>query len=211
MSTELDEHGQPVIRSLSAERLHNRAFDELIGMCRGLIADDVLDVKEARGLKAWLDANREHVWGWPANVLYSRLHRALLDDALDEEEQKDLLQLIRETVGGASLEADLASLSTTLPLNRPAPKIDFPGKAFCITGRFVFGARKRCEHEIMQRSGMVKSTVTAATDYLVVGLIGSAQWIHSTHGRKIEAAINLRDVQRKPVAIVSEIHWTNAL
>jgi len=33
----------------------------------------------------------------------------------------------------------------------------------------------------------------AATSFLVIGAIGSRDWIHSTHGRKIEAAVKLRE------------------
>jgi hypothetical protein len=45
---------------------------------------------------------------------------------------------------------------------------------------------------------------------LVVGTIRSRDWLHSTHGRKIEHAVELAG-QNHPIAIVSEEHWANNL
>jgi hypothetical protein len=41
---------------------------------------------------------------------------------------------------------------------------------------------------------------------LVIGEIGSQDWLHSTHGRKIEKAIEYNDTGAK-IAIVPEKHW----
>lgn len=48
------------------------------------------------------------------------------------------------------------------------------------------------------------------THYLVIGDIGSAAWMHSTHGRKIEAAVELLE-RGTGIAIISEAHFMKSL
>jgi hypothetical protein len=40
----------------------------------------------------------------------------------------------------------------------------------------------------------------------VIGSIGSRDWIHSTHGRKIETAVAMRE-RGHSIALVGEEHW----
>ncbi|MCC7014845.1 MAG: BRCT domain-containing protein [Planctomycetes bacterium] len=224
MSATLDPDGQPIVRSFNAKRLEDSAIDELIGVCRGVLADGAVSDGEALFLLDWLNKNRAAANLWPANVLYERLRRMLLDKQLDPDEQGELLVLLRQVIGGSPSEAaDLLarvdtdasgdpprSVSTALPLDDPQPTIEFVGRQFCLTGKFVYGSRTDCEAEVIARGGAAKSGPSRSTSYLVIGHVGSAQWIHSSHGRKIEKAVELRELGA-PVAIVSELHWTNAL
>lgn len=100
----------------------------------------------------------------------------------------------------------VSSYSSTLPLCAPPPAVLFPGRRFCLTGKFLFGTRKQCEAAVLQLGGETQSTPTSSTSFLVIGAIGSRDWVHSTHGRKIEAAVRLRD-NGGFLGIVSEEHW----
>ncbi len=44
----------------------------------------------------------------------------------------------------------------------------------------------------------------------VIGAIGSRDWIHSTHGRKIERAVELRE-QGTGIYILSEEYWADSI
>ena len=46
--------------------------------------------------------------------------------------------------------------------------------------------------------------------YLLVGTVGSEEWLHSTHGTKIIRAVELKR-EGRPLAIVSERPWTATL
>ncbi|NCC30133.1 MAG: hypothetical protein EOM22_18785, partial [Gammaproteobacteria bacterium] len=59
-----DEHGQPPSR-FSQSRLSDRGIDELIGLCRGVLADGVLVESEVRFLADWLDRHRQIADQWP--------------------------------------------------------------------------------------------------------------------------------------------------
>jgi NAD-dependent DNA ligase len=196
-------------KTRSPGRIQDRLVDELIGICRGVIADGIVDEQEAIFIGQWIEAHRDIADRWPVNILYARLTEMLKDGVLSANEQMDLLETLREITGetGVFVEADR---STTLPLDRPEPAVTFEGKAFCLTGRFAFGSNLECEETIVELGGIVDSTLGKDTDYLVIGELCSPDWAHTTFGRMIERAVNLRE-QGQAIAIVSEEHWVNSL
>jgi hypothetical protein len=56
---ELDPNGQPLNRYFNHSRLNDRKVDELIGLCKGLIADGVVNQAEAEFIQSWLRNNKE--------------------------------------------------------------------------------------------------------------------------------------------------------
>src|SRR5688572_4242681 len=67
-------------------RLATRNMDELIGMCRMVLADGAIDNMEAQFLLDWIEKNYQAVQQWPGNVLYERITRAMSDGKIDPEE-----------------------------------------------------------------------------------------------------------------------------
>ena len=193
-------------RSRASVRIQDRLIDELIGISRGVIADGEVDEREAIFLGQWIESHREVAGKWPVNVLYARLIEMLKDGILSKGEQHELLATLRDITGGDT--AYDQQKSTTLPLDRPAPEIDFEDSVFCLTGRFVFGSLLECEETIAELGGVVVQAPTADTDYLVIGELGSPDWIHATFGRSIERAVELQQSGHGP-RIISEEHWVN--
>lgn len=191
---------------MTYHRRRDRGVDELIGICRGFLADGAIVKQEADFLLDWVERHAEFRDEFPFNVLYQRLHDALSDGVLDSDEEADLLDCIVKLVGGETDYGDVKSLSIALPLNQPAPQISFPGHSFVVTGTFSYGPRRLVCQAIEGRGGEVKPSVSRHIAYLVIGAVGSRDWIHSSYGRKIEAAIALRQ-EGLPISIVSEHHW----
>ena len=196
-------------RSTNASRVQDRLIDELIGVCRGVIADGRVDEQEAIFLGQWIENHREIADRWPVNILYTRLVEMLKDGILNTQEQEELLTTLRDLTGESALYQE-PNRSTSLPLNKPAPDVEFAGKTFCLTGRFVFGSKVDCEETILEMGGDTVDLPTAETDFLVIGEMGSPEWVHTTFGRAIEHAIELRE-SGASIAIVSEEHWVDAL
>jgi hypothetical protein len=139
----LDAHGQPKNRAFNAARINDRVIDELIGVCRGVLADGEVQKSEAKFLIDWMDSNRQAAEQWPARVLYPRIQEMLSDSVLDPQEEGELMDLLVEITGGnANVVERVASLAGTLPLDDPAPAIHFEGKSFCFTGTCVAGLGK---------------------------------------------------------------------
>ena len=88
--------------------------------------------------------------------------------------------------------------------------IDYAGRSFCLTGRFVFASITECAEAVSEMGGVIDQTPTRETNYLVIGELCRADWVHATFGRSIERAIELRD-QGYGFQIVSKECWVNSL
>ncbi len=205
-----DDSGAAPRSTITKRRRLDRSIDELIGISRGILADGLIVKAEAEFLLSWLDKHREFADSYPYSVLYPRITDMLSDGVLDADEEGELMAMLLELQGGVHDYAEGVSNSATLPLCKPAPEVKFGGCIFVVTGTFAAGNRKEVTAEIEQRGGVVKGSPTKNTDYLVIGDVGSRDWVHSTYGRKIEKAVTLRD-EGTGIQIVSEQHWLNYL
>jgi NAD-dependent DNA ligase len=197
----------PLFRS---QAVGQRQVDELIGLCKGILLDGAVSKNEADGLMNWLEANKAAANVWPGSALYARLHRALADGALDPDEEKELLGILVQTVAPLGASESPANKSTALPIDDPPPTIVFVARTFCFTGQFASGSRQWCEQQVLARGGIPKASITKKLDYLVIGEIGSRDWLHSTHGRKIESAMTLKQ-EGATLQIIGERHWHTAI
>lgn len=205
----IDQHGQLLNSCIARARLVDRQIDELIGVCKGVLADGMLFKEEADFLLCWLEMNRQVADKWPANILYGRLLSAVEDGIIDPDEEKDLIETLMDITGGVVDPSTHQLQSSQLPLDDPPPPVMFSGKLFCATGRFVSGTRGSIVALINQSGGSYKNTVVKKTDYLVIGELSSRDWIHSSFGRKIEKALDMRKAGGK-VKILSERHMLDS-
>jgi hypothetical protein len=207
-----DDHGQPRYISCNSYFLNDRTIDELIGVARGILADGTVNIKEADYLLKWLERNAKFANDKIINSLFCRVSRMLSDNNLDKDEEEELISILKSITGEQNPEQAAATIAATFPLNNPAPKIKIENKCFCLTGKFAYGPRKICEEVIVERRGLIKTTISDYVDYLVIGTLSSDQWRHTSYGRKIEHAVKLRDSQNprtygEKIAIIHEDHW----
>lgn len=196
-----------LISAFRNEAVTDRQIDELIGIIKGVLADGMVSQGEVEFLISWMETNRRAANLWPAKALYPRLLAVMADGRLDLEEESEILELLTKTVGGNTAPQNgIASDSTRLPLTEPARPIQFAGQVFCFTGAFNSGKRTWCEQQIMDRGRIASGTITKKLNYLVIGDIGNENWLHSTHGRKIEKAIEYNAAGGN-ILIVGEEHW----
>ena len=205
-----DDHGQPLNNGFRAAARAEREIDELIGLCKGIVADGSVNQTEAEFLCRWLQLNSQATNSWPATVLYPRVKAMLLDGKLDQKEEGELLSLLLKTAGGDAARLNAHSLSMNLPFNDPLPEIVIPDSQFCFTGKFISGTRQQCHANVVARGGLATESITKSLDYLVIGVIGSRDWIHSTFGTKIQKAVAIRD-DGFPLAIISEEHFLKTM
>ncbi|WP_057638199.1 BRCT domain-containing protein [Stenotrophomonas ginsengisoli] len=127
---------------------------------------------------------------------------------IDQNESADLHETLIRFLGGEAFDArgQTASLSISLPVIEPHPVIEHSGALFVVTATFAFGFRSLVHQAIEERGGLIGSSSKKKTRYLVIGELGSRDWINSNAGTKILKAVSLRD-EGHPIAIVSEPHW----
>lgn len=148
----------------------------------------------------------------PFNRIYTVLSEILADGVIDSDESADLHDTLIRFVGGEAFDANagVAAQSSLLPVDDPEPSIVHSDRSFVVTGTFTFGARAAVNEEIQRLGGRVAGSPSRKTDFLIVGELGSRDWINSNAGRKILTAVELRDGGH-PIAIVSERHWVQHL
>lgn len=200
----IDEHGDRVNQFACDKKNSDRDADELIGICRGIIADGTVVEEEARFLHSWLNDRKYYLNSWLGKILKERLDAYFEDDVWDKEEQENFCELVKQSLGLNKEVEEVAA--TDLPFNDPQPSIEFTEHNFVVSGNFASGPRKKVQAMIEGKGGLIQKTVTKVTDYLVVGELASRNWIHSAYGRKIEKAIKLRD-NGCSVSIIDEQHW----
>jgi NAD-dependent DNA ligase len=188
---------------------------ELVGVCKGVLADGVVNLSEAFFILEWLDMRPAVQKLWPADVLYESLSAALEDGRLSEQQELELLELlvgitgVNVTIQYSDGLEDKVGTSARLPVDEGVD-VRFDGRSFCLTGVFSEWRRAECESRVIESGGFVQKTPTKKTDYLVVGAVGSSQWAQSSFGRKIEKAVALRD-SGVDIFIISEEAWKAAL
>jgi hypothetical protein len=84
--------------------------------------------------------------------------------------------------------------------------MSFEKKLFYLKGKFCYRTGDQCKKEVITKGGAIQSARSMKSDYLVVEVISSSDWVHSTYGRKIEAAVELRS-KGLPISISAEEHW----
>lgn len=188
----------------------DRTVDELIGLAKGMVADEKIHPKEAEFLEQWLICNQNCNDKWPVSIIYMRITEMMADRVLENHEQKELLKLLKAFSGGLEAINGYQNLSTALPLEDPLPDVIFVNRRFCFTGKCLSYERKDC-HALSEVLGAKCSKdVRTDTDYVIIGWVGSSHWKHTSFGRKIETAVKYRD-SGHPISIISEEHWVNAL
>jgi NAD-dependent DNA ligase len=195
-------------------RIDRRAADALVGLAAGITADGIVNIAEAVFLKQWLEDNLAHLNDPVINLLYSRLACILQDNALDVDESRELLDILR-SFSGVRIErpkdgGTAAIIPTDLPFNSPVPDLVWDGRMFVFTGVMAFGPRKNCQALVEERGGLIGGSISKKVHYLVVGSVGNEQWRHSTYGTKIMKAVELREAGAS-IAIVGEDHWQKML
>ena len=194
-----------LLRIYNRSRLEERSVSEFIGFCHGALADGKVDQTEAEYLEKWL-AQNAFIAGNPVmQILLRRVTQMLGDGFLDSEESAELMDVMKELVGG-DFELGEVAKPTTLPLDSPMPELVIPHSLFCFTGTFAFGTRSECENALIDKGGVPTSNPTKKTNYLVIGSYATESWMYSSYGRKIEKACQMRD-SGVGISIVNEDHW----
>jgi hypothetical protein len=187
-----------------------QAMIELIGVCKGVIADSRVTPEEAVFLRDWLKENAHLGCVWPVNVLTRRLEAIFADGQVDACEQAELLRMLTRITAARPMPFIARREAVPLPLTLPEPPVSISQRAFCLAGGFIYGSRQRCEEEIANRGGRVVAEPSAPADFLVIGTLSNADWQKSPEAGKIQRALDLR-TQGFQVSIVSEEYWVSSL
>jgi NAD-dependent DNA ligase len=205
-----DRDGQAPSPSFNWQRNTEKAIESLLGICQGLIADNTLNNAEILFLEMWLRDNEDITDCWPGDVIAARVSGILADRVVTTEEAEDLKNTLVAIVGGSFFETGAAGgFATQLPAD-VIDAVTFDGSLFCLTGKFLYGPRKKCENAIISRGGRITNNITCHLNYLVVGTLSSRDWLYSSFGHKIQKAIENKRLGQA-LSIITEERWIEFL
>jgi NAD-dependent DNA ligase len=210
MKSRTDFDGQPENSRFNAQGRAERDVSEMLGLVKGILSDGVVNEKETLALRNWLKAHPDVREKWPGEALSEKLQGIFADGVITREECEDLRDTLSQMVGGEAGIIGGENAATSLPLDVPAPKIVFRDQVFVFTGKFAFGPRSACEEITLDAGGICEENVARRTNYLVIGTLGSRDWIQTPYGRKIEKAVEYKTEGQK-IYIICEDHWAASL
>jgi hypothetical protein len=186
-----------------------QSLGELLGLARGLLADQELSDGEIEFLDKWLEDRYAMTSSFPGNVIHDRIKEVLEDGVITEDEREHLVETLNMLVEGR-----LDDLTEQVDLSElwfdEVGLIEFKQTKFCLTGDFVYGPREVCKTAIEERGGIVAQTVINEPQILVVGGLGVDEWRTGGLGVEIEAALKLR-AKGVALKIIPEGSWVTQL
>lgn len=208
MTGYLDSDYQPP-RGINQQRVQERTIDEFIGICKGLLADERLSDKDVEFLRHWLFCNESFfVYGFERELC--RKIQGVLGESGPVADINALYKTLEDVYGGKTDGFFVHSLSTKIPFTKPVPVI-VPGMSLCFTGKMSYGPRNICMAMSEARGFPCTDEIVTDLECLVVGKIGSRDWIHSSHGRKIEQVVYFNKCSNANIKIIGEDTWLEAM
>ncbi|MGN4933320.1 BRCT domain-containing protein [Aeromonas rivipollensis] len=176
----------------------------LLGFLQGVSADSHLLDKEI-GLLAHIVATDAASATWPGNLLNKRLQRIIEEGAISDEERDELLELIKQITGEHFTETGLA-VGMATKIFADGNVMSIFGKRVCFTGKFFSDTRFNLEQHAKALGAEPVKSMSKMVNVLVIGGLASRDWMFTSHGRKIEAAIKARE-EGCDIQIINEEDW----
>lgn len=177
----------------------------LLGVLQGISADDHINEAEMGLLASLLVDSQELLDCWPGNLLASRLRAIIADGVITEEEQDDLLELVKQITGQRFTDTGLATGMAT-EFFADEGVMSLQGKKVCFTGKFLSNTRFNLEQQAKLLGATPVKWMSKTVNVLIIGSLANRDWMFTSHGRKIEAAIRAKD-EGLDIHIINEEDW----
>lgn len=166
------------------------SINQFIGFLKGIAADDNISTIEFDKLRIELLKYESITSKWPFYIIGKTISDILQDGIVDTSELRELCELVQHITGAKfSKYGDAVGGATTL-FDEPIHSFNF--KKVCLTGKFISGTRNNLNKQLESLRAIIHENVTTQTDVLLIGTLCSRDWIHTSTGRKIEKAIDLK-------------------
>lgn len=188
----------------------NRAIEHLMGLITGLVADGQLNDLEIKMLSTWVASHPEVTNEYPGSIIALKVKEVLEDGIITEDERFHLLNMLLQL---ASTDFSSTGSATAEVLKLPiddSVSPDFTRTTVCFSGDFVYGTRACCFKLAEKVGSKCTDSLTRKVNVLVIGTRVSPDWIHTSHGRKIQQAVELQSAGHK-IQIISERRWLDLM
>ncbi len=163
------------------------AMQELLGILQGVVADEVINAREARNLLDWIDDHEEFASNRVVEPVFALLEESLEDGIVTKEEEAALL----------------GAINGVLNPSEETESIEIAGKTFCLSGDFCHGPKSKVEEYIVEHGGKIAKSVTKKCNYVVIGESGSERYAYGNYGTKAKKALELK-VKGQDIEVIKE-------
>ena len=188
-------------------------LETLHGVLAGIGADRRVTERELKLLRTLLVSCAHLKGSWPYDEIESVIRSVLADKAIDEDEHRFLVAFTRSFLAEREGVARPQSLNEDLVRHGACavkPDVHFLGRSFCVTGTSPAKARAPFERTIEDLGGTAVRLLARDVDYLVVDAPRDVAWTFSSHGRKVEQALTLRQEGARLSIVHADDFWAAA-
>lgn len=182
-------------------------LNEFLGLISGIVADDQINADEFAYLIEWINQHADLIDDATVkSVVVKMIEFSELEQVTPSDEEA-LVSFLKQTAGVRFLETGAADVH---PMDHIADNIDSMSHeraAICFTGVFNTGTRKEVEAIATNLGAIPRKYPSKSIHYMVIGSQVSPDWKHTSFGRKIQKAIELRE-SGHPLIILTEQEWT---
>lgn len=151
------------------------ATQVLDGILKGITVDGEISEDECKNLRRWLYDNIYLSNHFPFDKTIALVDKVLEDSVITKEEADYMTTVINEMLNPVEALKELVN--------------SVSGKHVCLSGTFAFGPKSAVEKYIVDRGGVIDSSVKKTTDVLMVGDMECMAYSNGTYGTKVKKAI----------------------
>ena len=147
----------------------------LDGILKGIIIDKEISDLECKNLRQWLYDNIYLSDHFPFNKTMEMLDDVLEDSIITQEESNYITSAINSLLNPVeTLKVQINSVSN---------------KHVCLSGNFAFGQKSDVEKYIIEKGGIIDSSLKKSTEILMIGDFECQAYSNGTYGTKVKKAI----------------------
>ncbi|QUX92631.1 hypothetical protein CYL31_15035 [Marinomonas sp. A3A] len=181
-------------------------LNEFLGLISGIVSDDQINEDEFAYLIEWLNQHADLIEDATVKSVVEKMIEFSKLEQITPSDEEALVSFLKQTAGIRFLETGAVDVH---PMDHIADSIEFMNHeraAICFTGVFNTGTRKEVEAIAIKLGATPRKDPSKSIHYVVIGSQVSPDWKHTSFGRKIQKAIELRDVGH-PLIILTEQEW----
>lgn len=173
-----------------------QAMQVLIGIVRGLLADEELNDEEILSLQKWMQSHKYLSGNFSFNKIEKKLSNILEDGIITQDEKNELFEDLN-----LFIHPDRKAKGNT---------IVFEKMSFCLTGHFNKVSRSDISRMITENGGTIQANITKKTNYLLVGERGEKSTKFGKRSGKLSKALQLQQ-KGSEIKIISEAQLLHSI
>ena len=151
----------------------------LDGILKGITVDGEITERECKNLRQWLYDNIYLSDHYPFNKTMEIVDKVLEDSIITQEESNYITVMIN------------GMLNPIDCLKEEINSVD--GKHVCLSGNFAYGQKSDVEKYVIEKGGIIDSTVKKTTDILMIGSCECQAYSNGTYGTKVKKALEYNE------------------